>query len=448
MQLTSLKIGGYGMSYLLLFSFIFLPLSASAMTITEFVQKSVETHPQIKVKKEELSAQKESLTVVRSDYLPSIDLSYSVGPETTKTIINQRKTANLTRQEASADLRWNIFSGLDTMYGVKEQEALILSAGEGVKESANTLALEAVKAYIDLIKNKELLDISKENVQVHQKYLTQIKTKVDAGVGRSSDYKQTLSRFEHAKSTMLLAEQNYNNSIASFQRILPISVSVDELEKPDIGNLPADSLDELIKLAMKNNPTILISRENIKAAKAALEKSNAPYYPSADIVAKSYWNKNLHGVSTDSSNPVVSKYDEDSGYNALLVFNYNIFNGLADSATKQVNQHKLLQKNSTLIDSKRYIKAYTTIAYQTYQSTKKQLIHIDNNIKASADTVSDYRKENELGRRSIIDLLNIELEYNAARNRKVTTKYDNILAYYQILSYTGKMLEQMNVIIK
>jgi len=418
------------------------------MSITEFVQKSVKTHPKIKVKQEELNAQKEFLKVTRSDYLPSIDLSYSVGPETTKTIINQRKTANLTRQEASANLKWNLFSGLDTMYGVKEQEALILSAGDNVKESANTLAIEAVKAYIDVLKNQELLEIAKENVQVHEKYLHQIKTKVDAGVGRSSDYKQTLSRLEHAKSTMFLAEQNYNNAISSFQRILPGAINAKDLQQPIITDLPANTQDELIKLAMKNNPTILVSKDNIQVAQATLKRSNAAYYPSADIVAKSYWNKNVHGVSTDSNNPVVSKYDEDSGYNALLVFNYNIFNGFADSATKQVNQHKLLQKNSTLVDSKRYIKAYTNIAYQTYISTKKQLTHIDNNIKASADTVSDYRKENELGRRSIIDLLNIELEYNAARNRKVTAKYDNILAYYQILSYTGKMLEEMHVVIK
>ena len=418
------------------------------MSIDEFVRNSIETHPQIKVKKEELEAQKESLKVVRSGYLPSVDLSYSAGPEVTKTIVNQRKKADLTRQEASASLKWNLFSGLDTMYGMKEQKALILSADDNVKESANTLAIEAVKAYIDLLKTQELFKIAKENVDVHEKYLQQIKTKVDAGVGRSSDYKQTLSRLEHAKSTMLLTKQNFENAIYSFQRILPGNVDVKNLQQPTIGKLPADKLEELIKLAMKNNPTILVSQDNIEAAKAAVTRSNAPYYPTADIVAKSYWNKNVHGVSTSSSNPFVSKYDEDSGYNALLVFNYNIFNGLSDSAKKQISQHRLLKQNSTLVDSKRYIKAYTSIAYQTYILTKEQLTHIDSNIKASADTVSDYRKENALGRRSIIDLLNIELEYNAARNRKVTAKYDNILSYYQILSYTGKILEEMNVIIK
>ncbi len=430
----------------ILLSVVLLPALVSAMSITEAVQKSVETHPQIQVKKEELNAQKESLTVVKSDYLPTVDLAYSVGPEMTKAVVNQRERADLVRQDASAILALNVFAGLETKYGVEQQEALILSASDGVQEGANTLALEVAAVYIDVLRNQELLKIAKENVAVHKKYLAQIKEKVDAGVGRSSDYKQTLSRYENAQSVMYLTGQNYDNSISSFQRILPGAITAADLEKPSVGAMPADTLEALVELAKANNPTIKVSKDDIQAAKAAVTRSNAPYYPRADIVAEAFWNDNVNGVGYDGIN--ADPYHENSGYNALLVLNYNIFNGLADSATKQVNQHKLLQKNSTLADSERWIKAYTQIAYQTYQSTKVQLAHIDANIEAAGETVADYQKENELGRRSIIDLLNIELEYNAARNRKVTADYDNILSYYQILSYTGKMLEEMNVIIK
>ena len=436
------------MKHSLLLSVILMPALVSAISINEVVQKSIGTHPQLQVKKEELNIQKESLTVIRSDYLPSLDLSYSVGPEITNTIANQRKQADLIRQNASATISLNVFAGLNTKYGVDEQEALILSAGDDVENTANILALDTVEVYINILKNQELLKIAKENVAVHEKYLDEIKTRVDAGVGRNSDYNQTLSRLENAKSVMYLAQQNYNNSISSFQRILPGDISASDLEQPTIGSIPADTMDETVEISMKNNPTIKVSKDNIKAAKAALSRSNSVYYPTADIVAKAYWDKEAHGVSKKSDNPVISNYEEDSGYNALLVLNYNIFNGLADSAKKELTQHRLLQKNSTLADSKRYIKAYTKIAYETYISTKEQLLHIDNNIKASANTVADYQKENELGRRSIMDLLNIELEYNAARNRKVTAKYDNLFSYYQILSYTGTMLEEMNVNIK
>ncbi len=425
-----------------------MPALLSAITIAEVVQNTIKTHPQIQVQKNSLKVEEERLTQVRAGYLPSIDLSYSVGPESTKTPSNQEEQADMTRQDASATLTQSVFSGLDTMYGMEEQEALILSAGSQVEESANSLALEAATAYLNVLKTLSLYNIAKENVKVHDKYLKQIKEKVDAGIVRNSDYEQTLSRYESAKSSEYLAQQNYLIAVYSFERVLP-NINPEDLEKPTIGIMPAEDADALVEVAMKNNPTIDVSLNEIDAAKSALSRAKAPYYPTADIVLNAYWNENVHGIAYDSTTGGNdADYINDQGASGMLVFNYNIFNGLADSANKQANQYLLLQEKATLADAKLFIKANTKIAWVTYDMTKKQLVYIDKNIAASGKTVSDYQKENELGRRSIIDLLNIELEYNNARNRKVNTTYENLTAYYQILSHTGKMLEEMNVVIK
>ncbi len=432
------------MKSLTLFSMVLVPVLLSAMSVTEVVQKTIETHPQITMKKEDHNAQKALLTYIKGDYLPKLDLQYSVGPEHTRTVANERESESLTRQEASATLSLNVFSGFDTVYGVKQQKSLIISAGNSVMESANNLALETATYYLDVLRYHELLQIAKENTEVHKKYLSQIKEKMDAGVGRASDYKQTLSRYEGALSVQYLAEQNYDNSISSFKRILPGAVAAADLEKPAIGKLPADNLASLVDIALEYNPTIHVSKDDVRVAKAALRRSESPFYPRVDIVAQTYWNKNVNGVAIDA--PVPSTHEIDSGHNAMLVLSYNIFNGMADKAKKEANQHRLLNKNSTLADAERWIKAYTEIAWQTFESTEQQLVHLEKNIDASAETVTDYRKENELGRRSIIDLLNIELEYNAARNLKVTAEYDRLSAYYQILAYTGKIMEEMNVI--
>jgi len=436
------------MKKLTLLSTVLIPMLASAMSITDAVQKAVETHPQIEMKKEDRNAQKELLTRAKAGYLPSVDLSYSVGPEFTKTVANEGQRETLTRQDASAVLVQNVFSGFDTVYAVKQQNALILSANDTVKESANEMALATTTYYLEVLRTHELLQIAKDNVAVHKKYLSQIDEKVKAGVGRSSDYKQTLARYENALSIQYLAEQNYDNAISSFERILPGDVSVADFTKPSIGNIPADNLDALVDIAMQNNPTIQVSQSDIEVATAALKRSNAPFYPKASIKLEAYWDKHVHGVAVDAPIPTPSSFEENSGYNALLVLNYNIFNGLADKANKQANQHRLLNKNSTLADARRYIKAYTEIAWQTFESTKQQLVHLDNTIKSSKETVSDYEKEHELGRRSIIDLLNIELEYNSAKNRKTTAEYDRLIAYYQILAYTGKILEEMNIAVE
>ncbi len=173
----------------ILLSVVLVPMMVSAMSLTEAVKKAVETHPQIEMKKEDREAQKKLLPKAQAGYLPSVDLSYSVGPEVTKTINNERERESLTRQDASAVLVQNVFSGLDTTYAVEQQKALISSAGNTVKENANELALAASTYYIEVLRTHELLQIAKDNVAVHKKYLSQIDEKVKAGVGRSSDYK-------------------------------------------------------------------------------------------------------------------------------------------------------------------------------------------------------------------------------------------------------------------
>ncbi len=354
----------------------------------------------------------------------------------------------MTRQEASATLTQSLFSGLSTVYGVEIQEALILSAGSSVEESANDLALEATTAYLNVLKTLALYDISIENVAVHDKYLRQIKEKVDAGVVRSSDYEQTLSRYESARSSEVSAKQNHLLAVYGLERILP-NVKTSELQDPsDLRAVSSLDSNALVEVALENNPTLKITKNDIAAAKATVGRANAAYYPTADIVLKGYTNENVHGVGYNSQKDTYDEENQDSGYNGMLVINYNIFNGFADSAKKQANQHILLKEKSTLADAELFVKANTKIAWTTYEMTNQQLVYIDKNIQASAKTVSDYQEEHELGRRSMIDLLNIELEYNNARNRKINAKYDNLTAYYQILSYTGKMLEEMNVIIK
>lgn len=436
---------GVPMLKLSLVAIMAIPVISSATTLTEVVQKTIQTHPQMHVKKEALYAQKEGLTKVESGYYPSIDLSYSVGPENTKTISNGREEAKLVRQDASATLTQGIFSGLSTVNGVKEQEALILSANENVKETANALAIEAITAYLNVLKNDALYKIAEENIELHKKYLDQIKAKVDAGLGKSSDYKQTLSRFENVTSSRYLSELDYANALYTYQRVLPGEVAVSELEAPSVTNAPSEDLDALIEEAQQNNPTISSLKSEVEAAKATLKRANSNYYPTADIVVEGYWNKNVHGVSTDADNPVVSPYEVDSGYNALLVLNYNIFRGFSDSATEEISRHKLLEKQSVLADNERILKLNTQMAWKTFDITSKSLKHIEYNIQATAETESDYQQEHELGRRSIVDLLNISVEYNNARNRKVNAEFDRLIAYYQLLSYRGKLLEEMNI---
>jgi adhesin transport system outer membrane protein len=434
------------MKYLLAVILITLPMFLDATTVSEVVQKTILTHPQLKVKKEILGERKEELVNVKSGFYPTVDLSYSVGPEATRTIANNHNRTDLTRQDASATIKQNLFSGFDTIYGVKQKKELVLSASENVQETANSLALEAIAAYLNILKYSALYKTAQENIDLHTKYLEQIKRTVEGGVEINSNYTQTLSRFENVTSEGYLAQLEYLNTISTYQRVLPKEVVAEEFEPPFISELAYDDLDLLTKKSIENNPTIKSLKSDIEASKASVARNESKYYPTIDLIAQSYWNKNLNGISTKNEAPLsLNNYDEESGYNALLVLNFNIFNGFTDKSNKQISKHQLLKNHSTLTDNERILKLNIEIAWHTYHITAKSLEHIKKDIVAASETVASYQKEYELGRRSLIDLLNISIEYNNAKKRKINAEFERTLAYYKLLSYTNELLSEMHV---
>ncbi|SFV75490.1 Agglutination protein [hydrothermal vent metagenome] len=433
------------MKYVLL-SLILFPTFLVATTITEVIKNVVYTNPSVFVKKEGLNVEVDKLKEANSKYFPSVDLSFSIGPEVTKTPSNNGEKASLTRREASVIITQNIFSGFKTTATVAQQKSQILLAQNNLQSSVENIALDTALAYIDVLKKRALYNIAKDNVLVHFKYLSKIKEKLDAGMAVNSDYVQTLSRYENAKSVEFLATQDYLTAVYSLKRLSP-DINITSLEEPILGKLPAQTTKDLVQLAMQTNSDLLVSNANIKVAESTVKIAKSEYYPTIDFVFRAYDNKNVHGVgykTQTNPNPI----SKDSGYSGLIVIKYNLFNGFASYARNEISKNTLLKRRMALKDTKLFIKTKIKVALTTYKVTKKRIKHIEKYVQASKKAVSDYLEEYDLGRRTIIDLLNIELEYNNARNLQINAKYDLIKSYYQLLSYTGYLLKDMDIAIE
>jgi adhesin transport system outer membrane protein len=245
-----------------------------------------------------------------------------------------------------------------------------------------------------------------------------------------------------------MARLQHENAIANYKSLLPEITSLEQFQTPSLKKLPAESLEDLVELAKQNYPLLHSTRSTVTAIKAEANRAKAAFYPTVDIVAQAYWNDKVHGVGYD--NPLVpgtpgSKETEDAGYNALLVVNYNLFKGGSDSAFEQTKQHKLLKEQSKYLDQERSVVEGLTLSRNNFNLTTNSLQHIESYMNATGETKANYEKEHELGRRSIIDLLNISVEFNNARNRKVSAEYDRLIAYYEVLAYTGKLFEEMSI---
>jgi len=420
------------------FNFLVLvPTIGFSLTLQEMVVQTVDTNPLVKIEKQKKKASEKKLRQAYGDYLPTLDILANVGVEKTTLESDVEDPDVLQKYDTSIVIKENIFQGMDTVYGVEAREAGVKSSSYRLVSEVNDLSLEAIKVYLDLLKAKDLVQVAQENVDVHEDILKKIRKKVKAGVERQSLYDQTLSRAEAAKSSLLYEEQNYENALESFRRVLDIEIIDEELEEVVLEELPFSNKDVILEYALKNHPSMKYSKFDIQEARANYKKSASKYYPSVDLQLEAKFRDNINGQ--EGTNDVVS---------GLVVLNYNLYNGGTDQALREENMHLMLEQQERLADAKSLLKKKLFIAWNNYDFALRQLVHINKHIESAKKTVKDYHKEYELGRRSLVDLLNSELEYNSAKNKYTTVHYQELQSYFELLSYSGILLEKFDIEIK
>ena len=84
-------------------------------------------------------------------------------------------------------------------------------------------------------------------------------------------------------------------------------------------------------------------------------------------------------------------------------------------------------------------------AWNAYQYIGDQIPYINKHIKLTHETLVGYRKQFNLGRRSLLDLLNTENEYTSALRTLINNEADELIAKYRILAATGELLNALSI---
>ncbi|MEE8589581.1 MAG: TolC family protein, partial [Sulfurimonadaceae bacterium] len=320
----------------------------------------------------------------------------------------------------------NLFEGFATEYDIKEQKSRILSARFNTLQNANSLALRSSEVYIDVLRQKSLLDLFEENVNSHERIYGLIREKTEAGSGRRSDVEQSEGRLALAYSNYIAQVNNYQDSIVNFERVYGEALTSSALELPLAPSLPADTYEGLWTIAQQYNPTLLLERANIQVQESRYTKDKGNYYPSVDLELAAARDENVQGYEGTNTNA-----------RGMLKLYYNLYRGGTDEATRLQNLEYITVQKESFNEQQRAVREKLKLAWLAHQITFRQIRCIRMHVEYSKKTAESYAQEYQLGRRSIVDLLNAELEYNDARKQLKNAQSDVLFARFRILEAIG-----------
>lgn len=399
--------------------------------LTDAAQKAVSNNPEVQARLHAFNAAREEIDVARGGYFPRVDLTAGVGRERLRE--PGFDSQSFTRRGASINLNQMLWDGLATRNEVRRLGHAKLTRYYELLDASENAALEASRAYYDVLRYRQLVALAEENYVQHRSVFEQIQRKVQAGAGRRVDFEQASGRLALAESNLLTETANLHDVSARYQRVVGETPPGSLPPAGMFKDIPAQA-NELQRIGQAKNPAIAAAIENIRAAQADADGRKAPFQPKVDFRLRQEWDKNRDGILGTRNDGV-----------AEVVLNYNLFNGGSDVARTRQFAERLNNAKDLRDKACRDVRQTVAIAYNDTRKLSEQLNYLDQHQTSIEKARDAYRKQFDIGQRTLLDLLDTENELFQAKRAYVNGEHDLGIAYVRTKAGVGDLLATLGL---
>ncbi|MEI8187253.1 MAG: TolC family outer membrane protein [Chlorobiaceae bacterium] len=409
---------------------------ADLVTVRDAVEKALNTNPEIKIRFHAFRDVYNEGAVAKGGFLPKVNVSAGAGRDWLRS--DYPGNQDYWQRSVKLELSQMLFDGFYTRSQVGQLKNSAQARYFEFMDAVQNIGLESFKAYTDVLRCREMVCLSKRNYDYHLKISDQITRRVHAGVGAGVDMDQITARVALAKSNYMTELSNLHEVCDRYQRYvgdLP-EENMQEVLLPDDG-IPGN-VGDAIKEAYQYNAGFLSTMSDIKSAKYAVKMQESKFYPRLDFKAS-------NSISWDPYADIGIYGRQNLGV-VELALTYNIFNGGSDAASL----HQYREKMYRAIDSKDKaatdLRQLVSTAFNDKQTITQQMKYFDQHRKSLESVRLGYQDQFNIGKRSLLDLLDTENEYYQAQRAYFTGFFDLKIANARTLAGMGKLLSTIGVV--
>jgi adhesin transport system outer membrane protein len=245
---------------------------------------------------------------------------------------------------------------------------------------------------------------------------------------------QVVSRLALAEANMVAAETNLIDAQTNYLKV--IGHLPEDLVKPQFPeDLIPPSLEEAQQVALKQHPTLKQAEEDLVARKAQDDVAQAPYMPIVDIEIDKVWSEDLeYGLNTDEENLI-----------GMVRVRYNLFRGWRDSARKAETAYLISEAREIRNHTHRQVIESIRLSWMAYKSSMDRNQLLQKRLESSSETSQSYSKQWDIGKRTLLDVLDSEAERIDANKQLIDSQYDGLIAQYRLINGMGWLVHGLDL---
>tara|TARA_Y100001960_G_scaffold163015_1_gene171245 strand:+ start:729 stop:2153 length:1425 start_codon:yes stop_codon:yes gene_type:complete len=367
-----------------------------------------------------------TFTATRLTKFPTLSLTTNLNRE--KLTNNAAEATLLTGRDIDATLTFPIIDkSLDESVNTAELSAELSNLSKDTVVSG--ILLEAVSAYTNLISSEKFLSYSIKSVENIKEQTELQDAKIAIGTGLTSNLLQAKTQLAAAESRKSQAELGYNQAKVVYESLFG-RIPETPLEEVhfDPKWLP-ESVEECIKIAFENNGNYALQRKNYEIIKSQeYLQRNTQFIPKLNLILNGKWKYDFSGAKG---------FERDLSAKLQLTYLFNVVgSGLyLYGAAKKNTEATVFNDIQAKINLERSIKN----AWNQYNFSRENTEFLNSQLELSEQFLELARREQSLGKRSLLDVLTGETsEINAASDYYVAESIQK-LSGYTLLDLMGQL---------
>jgi len=402
-----------------------------AETLADLLPEFLSTNNQYRAAQADAAAAGESIETAKGGFYPTLDTTGTYGHE--RQIKPNASDTSMASRELNFSVTQRLWDGgvtdtsIDTARLQHDQTLAVLDSTE------SGLLLRAFTVYVNVLRAAKALDFAIQSEQNVQEQTELEDAMVERGAGYSTDTMQAKVQLAGAMARRVRAEGALEIAKNAYRGVfLKETGSVEEMRAP---NLPLDKLpisqEDAVERALRNNPTLMAGNlDTLIAAETVKQTFASSYRPTVDGILDVIFKEDV------SSTP--GTQDE---YFAKVQVNFPFNLGM--TATNTLKASKFAENSAAYryADAKTQIEERTRNAWQQLKTARLNAELLNNQANIAAEFLELARKERQLGRRSLIDVLSGEVALINANSDAVSAETDIAIAVIALLDAMGDLTE-------
>jgi adhesin transport system outer membrane protein len=409
---------------------------AFSVPLRDAIQSALNTNPEIRQAVANRAATQEERVQGQGAYYPRISVEGSAGVRDLRNPTRRSLgIASHTLYPVEGDLIVDqlLFDSGGREAEIRRQAARTDAAAARVQERSEYVALNVARNYIDYLLQQRLVAIAQDNVSFHDKLVGDLKEGVAKGSISIADQQQAEERLQAARARVTEAQEDLDTAGISFRTLTGMPVDSVSMP-PDLSQCMPATLEQAEAAARQDNPRVREAVADLATAREEIRAAKAELGPKFSIEARGRAGHDIDGFEGKTTD-----------LQALGVVRWTLFNGGTKEANVREQQQRADEVHGRLFERARAAEEDVRSAWSRLQNQTALAGELQSQGSISDDLLLSYREQFNIGRRSLLDVLDAQNSRYNVQQQTETAQLAKLYAQYRVLAAENGLIQCLGV---